>query len=130
MSKTWHDGMSDALKVVRSISRTFRDLRPPGAQAILDDLETTFAAALERGHLSRSQVCGEDERRAPLQGTDGRLGRRAGTISWEEHEEIYAVYAARYGTSQSAQRIADRGGFGWTECEMLMKREPRTWRPA
>jgi hypothetical protein len=69
-----------------------------------------------------------DERRAPVQ-ADRRIGKPAGTIAWSEHLEAYADYAKRYGTSQSAERLAERGGFGWDELVDHLGREPRTWEP-
>ena len=70
-----------------------------------------------------------DERRAPMQGTciKGRWIHHPGTISWDEHLEAYAVYAPKYGSSQSAERIAERGGFGYEEFELLTGHEPKTW---
>ena len=78
-----------------------------------------------------------EERRAPVQGRPKSIRRaRAekpgdppGTISWEEHEEAYRDYARRYGTSQSAERLAERGGFGYDELVDHLKRAPTTWRP-
>lgn len=68
-----------------------------------------------------------DERRAPMQGEFGKNKKPPGTISWKEHLEAYEVYGKKYGHQQSAERLADRGGFGWNEFIFLMKREPRTW---
>lgn len=75
-------------------------------------------------------ICG---RRAPVQGehfmrTDG--GRKAvphGSVAWTEHEEAYVAYAAKYGRSQSAERLAERGGFGYWEMTDLLGHEPTTW---
>jgi len=77
-------------------------------------------------------ICG---RRAPVQGElrhdpSGRPARGLGTISWEEHEQAWALYAGKYGRDQSAQRIAERGGFGWHELVDLLGHEPTTWAPA
>lgn len=36
-------------------------------------------------------------------------------IPWALAEVLYAGYSARYGTGQSLERIAERGGFGWSE---------------
>lgn len=55
--------------------------------------------------------------------------RRAGTVSWEEHERAWRAYADRYGSDQSAERIAERGGFGFREMTALLGHEPRTWEP-
>lgn len=37
-------------------------------------------------------------------------------IPWSVAEIAYGEYSRRYGTGQSLQRLAERGGFGW--CEM------------
>ena len=36
-------------------------------------------------------------------------------IPWQLAEVIYSGYSALYGTDQSLDRIAERGGFGWGE---------------
>ena len=69
-------------------------------------------------------ICG---RRAPVQGEHRPHERAAGTVTWAEHEEAYTAYAARYGTSQSAVRLAERGGFGYREMTDLLGHEPTTW---
>ena len=74
-------------------------------------------------------ICG---RRAPVQkelGERGKVVKPAGTITWEEHCEAWADYAARYGRDQSAERMAQRGGFSYGELVDHLKREPRTWVP-
>lgn len=43
-------------------------------------------------------------------------------LAWES-------YRARYGASQSAERIAERGGFGRGELRMFLGREPETFEP-
>lgn len=70
-------------------------------------------------------VCG---RRAPVQGEsrrDGRGLKPAGTVAWWEHEKAWEPYGARY--SQSAERIAERSGFGYWEMTDLLGHEPTTW---
>ncbi len=47
-------------------------------------------------------------------------------IPWELAEEAYIVYASKYGTSQSLERLAQRGGFGAGEMDMLYPK----WRPS
>lgn len=64
-------------------------------------------------------------RRAPVQGERDRAG---GSITWAEHLEVYERYAAKYGCGQSAERLAERGGFGYKEAERLLGRPLRTWR--
>jgi hypothetical protein len=69
-------------------------------------------------------ICG---RRAPVQASHGVKG--PGTVAWHEHLEAWSVYAARYGTRQSAERIAERAGFSWGELVEFLGREPTTWEP-
>ena len=67
-------------------------------------------------------------RRAPVQGTPKKRG--PGTIAWDEHVLAWSAYAVRYGRDQSAERIAERGGFGYAELTSLLGHEPKTWAPA
>lgn len=60
-------------------------------------------------------------------GTDAE--RPDGSITWAEHLEGAGYYHARYGNIQSAERLAERGGFGYDEFTTLVGREPETWRP-
>lgn len=70
-------------------------------------------------------ICG---RRAPVQGEIGRHAKRGpGTITWDEHLRAWSVYAACGHGDQSAERIAERGGFGYDELTRLLGREPQTW---
>jgi hypothetical protein len=43
-----------------------------------------------------------------------------GEIPYEVAEEAYKEYAAKYGTSQSLERLNERGGFGWAELAILL----------
>lgn len=53
-------------------------------------------------------------------------------IPWSTAEIIYRAYSRLYGTSQSLERLAERGGFGWSEVQLifadLKKRHPDLWR--
>lgn len=76
-----------------------------------------------------------NERRAPVQ-RDCIRGRcycsrkhEPGWISWEEHERAWLDYARRYGRGQSAERIAERGGFGYWELTQHLGHAPKTWEP-
>lgn len=82
-------------------------------------------------------ICG---RRAPVQG-DGDVGtHRAGTlrmgakgygpgtISWAEHLLAWSTYTKLY-PGQSAERMAERGGFGYSELMAYLGRFPETWEP-
>jgi len=66
------------------------------------------------------------ERRAPIQREDSVP---SGTIAWSEHIEAYVAYVKKYGNNQSAERLAERGGFGFFEITNLLGHEPKTWRP-
>lgn len=68
------------------------------------------------------------ERRAPVQ-RNLKHNKPAGTIEWSEHLEVYAKYAAKHGTSQSADRIAERSGFCYGELVFFLGYEPKTWKP-
>lgn len=72
--------------------------------------------------------------RAPVQGDNGWTlprrypdAKRPGTISWVEHVEAWEAYAAQHGREQSAERIAERGGFSFGELVLFLGREPKTW---
>lgn len=65
-----------------------------------------------------------EPRRAPVQ---SERNRPAGTVLWEEHEKAWRAYSVRYGKDQSAERIAERGGFGYDEITKLLKHPPLTW---
>ena len=69
-------------------------------------------------------------RRAPVQGEHNKRDRGPGTIAWDEHVLAWSAYAVRYGRDQSAERIAERGGFGYAELTSLLGHEPKTWTPA
>lgn len=74
-----------------------------------------------------------NERRAPVQGDrdlpKGADGREPGTIAWSEHEEVWRVYNKRFRGDQSAERIANRGGFYYVEIVNLLGHAPKTWQP-
>lgn len=72
-----------------------------------------------------SCTCG---RRAPVQAEYGQERRAPGTVAWAEHLEAYEEYAAQFGTNQSAERLAARGGFGYREITTFLGHEPTTWR--
>jgi hypothetical protein len=63
-------------------------------------------------------------RRAPVQGEPHRRPPiPAGTIAWEEH----LAYHAKWGNDQSAETIAARFGFGYSEIVDLIGGPPKTW---
>ncbi len=70
-------------------------------------------------------ICG---RRAPVQ-QNKQHNKGYGTITWEEYLLAFSAYSVRYGTSQSAERLAERGGFCYGELIMFLGHEPTTWMP-
>lgn len=68
------------------------------------------------------------QRRAPVQ-ANRKHAKPAGTVDWAEHVEAWQAYAKLYGTSQSAERIAERSGFCYGELVDLLGRAPTTWEP-
>lgn len=99
------------------------------------DVVRRLVAEVRRGRVSEAHCasCTCGKRRAPMQGEWKRepekVRRVEGTITWDEHVKCYAAYAAKYGRAQSAERIAERGGFSFEEFVRLVGHEPKTWRP-
>ncbi len=52
--------------------------------------------------------------------------RPPGTITWEEHVKAWEAYDRKYSGS-SAERMAQRGGFGYEELVEYLGRDPETW---
>lgn len=72
-------------------------------------------------------VCGRRARVQSEYQTSKRGPKPPGTVTWVEHLKAYEKYAALYGTSQSAERLVERGGFGYWEITDLLGHEPETW---
>ena len=73
-----------------------------------------------------------DDRRAPIQGEyspDERKHYPAGSITWEEHLAVWDAYDKKWRCGQSAERVAERCGFGHREAEELLGRPLATFRP-
>jgi hypothetical protein len=72
-----------------------------------------------------SKQGGAEERFAPVQGYEP-----GGRIPWALHARIWQAYAALGHGQQSAQRIAERGGFAWGEAAwMLGEFDPLSQKP-
>jgi len=63
--------------------------------------------------------------RVPVQ---AQHDKPAGSIAWSEHFLIWEMYAKKNG-AQTAERIAERGGFGYSEACNLLGRDLETWEP-
>ena len=79
----------------------------------------------------------EEECRAPVQGEvcllpsfPRRSSLPAGTVAWSEHMKAWATYNDWFHSGQSAERMAERGGFGFIELCAFLGRPPETWKPA
>jgi hypothetical protein len=71
------------------------------------------------------------ERRAPVQSEKWKRDKSHkpnGTIAWWEHARAWEAYNERF-PGQSAERMAERGGFSWGELKMFLGHEPTTWLP-
>lgn len=67
------------------------------------------------------------DRRAPVQ-SDWKPKRvPSGTVAWFEHEMAWQEYNRIYHNDQTAEVIAQRGGFGYNEITKLLGFEPTTW---
>jgi hypothetical protein len=67
------------------------------------------------------------ERMFPIQDetTTDRIERPRGQVPWFIAEMAYLHYVELYGRCQTLERIADRGGFGWSELvSLLLKQRP------
>ena len=70
-------------------------------------------------------------RRALVQGeatNDPKGYKPRGTVAWVEHVEAWEAYHRQH-DGQSAERIHERGGFGYWEITDLLGHEPTTWEP-
>ena len=56
--------------------------------------------------------------------THSRL--KSSTIPWWLAEVAYDYYAERFGKEQSLERLAERGGFGWSEIPYMTKKYMRS----
>ena len=83
-----------------------------------------------------------DRQHRPMRDAQGRVRDiPAGTVAWAEHEEAWRaceaevlVLASRAREvakpGPSAERVAELGGFGYTEIRKYLGRAPTTWRSA
>jgi hypothetical protein len=53
----------------------------------------------------------------------------AGTITWAEHLEAWYAYDRKWRCGQTAERLAERGGFSFNELCELLGHAPTTWQP-
>jgi hypothetical protein len=57
----------------------------------------------------------------PLFPIQGDRNRSAGHVPWSVATAAYATYSRLYGTGQSLERLAERGGFSWSELVWLLQ---------
>lgn len=59
-----------------------------------------------------------NEKRFPIQAAVRRVEKPGPrSVSWSTAEIAYGVYSSRYGSEQSLERLAERGGFGCFEMD-------------
>lgn len=46
-------------------------------------------------------------------------------IEWSTAQQIYEIYSELYGTEQSLERLKERGGFGWAEVALMVKKRDK-----
>lgn len=115
-------------------------------ECICHDRSMTNCAHAERGEVRSARFCPDLAKtppslctrkpppcprcsRAPVQQSDRANPQRPrGTVAWWEHELAWHDYHRRW-PGQSAERIAERGGFGWDELVDQLGHEPTTWQP-
>ena len=87
-------------------------------------LDEDFKLILKKFNSIQSEY--RQSMRAPVQG-DYRLCLPPGTISMDEHKKAWVAYAKKYGHDQSAERIIERGGFGYLELVKLLDGHPESF---
>lgn len=120
VARGWTDNGRTGLEAAVN---TIRKLATPQARPVDDstDYDCPDCGKLNYKPL-RCQNCGHDpeqarpdepkpERRAPVQRYHGK------TIPWRVHGLAWEAYAKKYGRAQSAERLAERGGFGIGEMD-------------
>jgi hypothetical protein len=122
-----------SVEAVCAALRSYADDREDARENEDDVFEADYARAILASIESSSwlsarvaaAVTAERERlmgiRVPVNGEPG------GSISLTEFEQAYIPYGKRF--SQSAERICERGGFGWAELTDQLGHEPTSWRP-
>lgn len=76
----------------------------------------------------RARVQGEGAwyRKSVLPGDDHKI--RPGSVPWSVHLQAWEEYARQGHGSQSAERVAERGGFGYYEIQCLLSGECHPYR--
>ena len=65
----------------------------------------------------------DDTSSFPIQGELGRPRLKSSSIPWWLAEIAYEHYMKLFGSDQSLERIAERGGFGRDELLTLLRKE-------
>lgn len=119
------------MSLVKDLADTLRAVVAASATKMpIDAILPEVKAVLERAEAYGSKhcdtcICG---RRAPVQ-YSRPLKKAPGSIAWEEHMRAWSAYDAKWRCGQTAERIAERGGFGYEELVEFLGGEPKTWEP-
>lgn len=84
-----------------------------------------YESRIDKVSVLEKEPEGKLYKRVPVQ---AQHDKPAGTIAWSEHVLIWEMYAKKNG-AQTAERIAERGGFGYSEACNLLGRDLETWEP-
>lgn len=76
--------------------------------------------ARQREECEQMTAAEAAKRSAPIQRRAPVIGYFARTIPWELHCLAWEAYSQKYGSGQSAEQIADRGGFGAGEMDRFL----------
>ena len=71
-------------------------------------ISAAILSAEARGRLAGNEECAKE---FPMQ--------EGPNIPWWLAEIVYKAYSRLYGDSQSLKRLAERGGFGWSEVKVI-----------
>jgi hypothetical protein len=128
------DQVAEAMRAgatVGEIEQRFGSAVVPFAVALVHAASRFTPEELEarRNATRRAPVQGEHLGRSTYRKPRAILDLPGGTIAWSEHEEAWRVYADCGHGNQSAERVAERGGFSFFELVDLLGRPPRTWAP-
>ncbi len=114
--------------------RAYAAANPLIPSRMLDVIEcardAAVSAAVQPVTIRSAEVTATDERalsrRAPVQAD--KVNPRHGTIPWLVHLRAWLAYAAAGHGDQSAERIAERGGFSYDECQRWLGQCARAFR--
>jgi SMC interacting uncharacterized protein involved in chromosome segregation len=98
--------------LAKAIERPLSESESKFCAVTAEGFVQTFKARAEAAESALSEMRGRVERQCPV--------IKGGFIPWSVAELVYIEYAQKHGSSQSLERIAERGGFGYEELDSLL----------